>query len=102
MTTSSQTLTRALPAVAAPAPVDARPVDRLMAAVAEVTCQLRGHEPELQLSEDRIWLFCPSCRRRSAGWQLDLPRPRVRQHGDPERFSRYTWLTGRVDPQPTH
>ena len=96
MTSSSQTLSRTLPTVSPGNLATVSPVERLVDTVTGVACQLRGHLPEMQLGEDRIWLYCPNCRRVSSGWQLDLPRPRLRQAGDPGRFSRYGWLMGQV------
>ncbi|HEX6211601.1 MAG TPA: hypothetical protein VF136_12545 [Methylomirabilota bacterium] len=94
MTSSSQTLPRHLPVLAPGPPAPAGPVARVRDAIAGFACQIRGHVPRLGLSDERIWLFCPDCRRATEGWELDGPRPRLRQPGDPARFERYRWLTG--------
>jgi hypothetical protein len=93
MTTSSQTLTGELPVLAeghAPAP---KLLSQLRQRVAELRCQLHGHDPMLRVDEGRMYLFCPTCQVESPGWRLDQPAPRLRHIGAPDRFDRYSWHT---------
>jgi hypothetical protein len=95
MTTSSQTLTQDLPVLADGSPAPSR-FTSLLRRVAELRCQLHGHDPMLRAEGDRLYLLCPTCGVESPGWQLDRPAPRVRQAGAADRFDRYTWHAGQA------
>jgi hypothetical protein len=97
MTTSSQTLTRTLPGLLPSSSLD-RPSSlaaRVGGALSALRCRLQGHAPALCIEDRRVYLACPDCRVESAGWQLDLTAPRPRFAGAPDRFDRYSWITGR-------
>ena len=93
MTTTSQTLTRPLAALAAEPTRGQGLVGRIRHAIASARCQLHGHAPFLRFDRGRIYLFCSECHLESSGWELDRPEPRLRQTGAPDRFRRYAWLT---------
>ena len=93
MTTTSQTLTPSLAALAAEPAKGQGLVGRIRHAIASARCQLHGHAPNLCFDHDRMFLFCSDCHLESSGWELDRPVPRLRQAGAPDRFHRYSWLT---------
>lgn len=96
MTTSSQTLTRALPGLAPQSSLD-RPTlaSRIGSALGAIRCRLQGHAPALCIDEQRLYLACPDCHVETPGWHLDIKSPRPRFSGAPDRFARYAWMTGR-------
>jgi hypothetical protein len=96
MTTSSQTISRALPGLVphgntAGATLGARAA----AALAALRCRLQGHAPALCIDDRRVYLACPQCHVESPGWHLDAKAPRARFTGAPDRFARYSWISGR-------
>lgn len=96
MTTSSQTLARTLPGlVPTGATADASLGARAVAALAALRCKLQGHAPALCIDDRRVYLACPDCHVESPGWQLDEKAPRPRFAGAPDRFARYSWISGR-------
>jgi hypothetical protein len=48
-------------------------------------CGLHGHDRYLQFEKDRMFLKCVSCGHESHGWELNDPRPAIRQRGDARR-----------------
>lgn len=99
MTTSSQTLSRTMPAVATHrATTDLSFGARAMAALAALRCRLQGHAPALCVDLRRVYLACPECRVESPGWHLGDKGPRLRYSGAPDRFARYAWVTGHRRP----
>ena len=96
MTTSSQTLTRALPGLAPHSSADRSSfAARFAAALTALKCRLQGHAPALCIDGPRVYLACPECRVETPGWELDLRSPRQRFDGAPDRFERYAWIMGR-------
>jgi hypothetical protein len=93
MTTSSQTLTRDMPALVGHAVPGQGLLARLRQWVASARCQLHGHDPNLSFDRERLFLYCSACRLESPGWSLDRPTPRLRQTGAPDRYRQYAWLT---------
>jgi len=93
MTTTSQTLPRTLPALAAPRLDDMGMFARVRKQMAAWLCEMHGHAPQLFMERDRLYLYCSTCRLESAGWSLEGPAPRPRQPGAPDRYRRYSWLT---------
>jgi hypothetical protein len=93
MTTTSQTLGHPLAALAGQLTTGQGLVGRVRQALLSARCQLHGHAPHPCFDQDRIYLYCSTCRLESPGWALDRPTPRVRQAGAPDRFHRYAWLT---------
>ena len=96
MTTSSQTLPRTLPGlVPHGTTAAASPGARAVAALAALRCRLQGHAPALCIEDRRVYLSCQDCHVESPGWHLDIKAPRPRFAGAPDRFARYSWITGR-------
>jgi len=96
MTTSSQTLSRTMPGlVPHDTGIDASLGARALAALAALRCKLQGHAPALCIDDRRMYLACPDCRTESPGWHLDTKAPRPRYAGAPDRFARYSWISGR-------
>lgn len=94
--TSSQTLVRSLPGLLPhSSAVGASLGARAAAALAALRCKLHGHAPALCLDDRRVYLACPDCHVESPGWQLDGKAPRPRFAGAPDRFARYSWISGR-------
>ena len=92
MTTSSQTFSPTVPVVAETGQASPGLLATLRHRVAEFRCHLHGHAPQLRFDPERMFLYCPTCRVESAGWQLDQPAPRLRHEGASDRYARYRWL----------
>jgi hypothetical protein len=60
-------------------------IGRVVDAIRQAFCGMRGHDSVLHFQEKRVMLRCTSCGYDSPGWEIDSRRPRVTFHGDAQR-----------------
>ena len=55
---------------------------RILEAIAQLLCGLRGHEMLYRFAPGRMWFQCLSCGAETPGWSFDVdPRFRTARHG---------------------
>ncbi len=58
---------------------------RIVDAVRQTLCSLRGHDSVLHFEQNKVLLRCTSCGYDSPGWDVGHARPRVVFEGDAQR-----------------
>ena len=67
------------------ASVSTRGFARMMGALRQTFCGLRGHDTLLHFEDERMSLQCVSCGHESPGWELNEAPPTVTVRGDARR-----------------